>query len=314
MARALTTAVMLATTTLTGSAVQAGGPVGPPEQLPVRCDLDGDLSTLDVVVAYRLMHMTHNEKHVVWSIAETIANSGLGTEATESTAQVVAVGDFKPGGPCEVLWESGESEFGPTTLIAGEFRLPTLGELQSGTPSLPHPWRIAATTDFSGDGVTDLLWWNPQNAELLAWIGAASGGWYQVSVVGGPPPSNHPWRPVAAAMLDGYGQPGVFWQSADPSDPLWYDRAQVQQNGALVLHSGASVAALHQTGATIRAVGDLNQDGSDDLLWQDDATQRLRVCFLAGRTLLRCDPLIPDGFEDPTMPADEYEWRVVGPR
>jgi len=311
MRRALTTAAFVTAAAMADAAEFRGG-AERPEPGVSRCDLDGEVG-YDVFVEYALSH-THVDKHIIWSVRSNEAKRG-DYELGFSEERVVAIGDFKPGGACELLWESGESAAGPTTLAVTPFRLPTPADFASANPTLPLPWQIAGTIDFSGDGAADLLWWNAETGERRAWIARADGTWRATSVAGGPPGAPDPtgsWRPAAAVRLDEDGTPGVIWHKPGDPVPMRYYRTQ-WTGSELVLHSEAPLDDLDQPGQGIVAAGDFDQDGQDDLLWQHNQSGRLRVCFLDGGTLRTCSTMIPDGFELPDFNEDAH-WRVVGPR
>ncbi|MCL4181698.1 MAG: VCBS repeat-containing protein, partial [Verrucomicrobia bacterium] len=80
---------------------------------------------------------------------------------------------------------------------------------QTGSPG----WTVAATADLDGNGKPDLIWQNDTTRQVVAWyLDGAKGdqyqswAWLQSSETPG-------WRVVAAADLDGNGNPDLMWQN-----------------------------------------------------------------------------------------------------
>jgi hypothetical protein len=76
--------------------------------------------------------------------------------------QIVGVGDFTGDGLSDILWRnaaSGENYLYPmsgTTILAGEGYLRTVADLA---------WRVAAVSDYDGDGKADVLWRNSASGD-----------------------------------------------------------------------------------------------------------------------------------------------------
>jgi hypothetical protein len=287
-----------------------------------RCDLDGQ-NGAEVLVRYPLEDpgehpddpSTHRNDHIVWRVNTALAVQGplVGHE----DPRVIGVGDFVPGGECDLLWE----ERDPSAGSPGAIRLlVTEGLVQAtasmfggGTERPPLPWDVAGTFDLTGDGRVDVLWWNPRTGEASLWIGTDD-GWAQAPVIGGFPISGaetaDPLPVTAIAQLEPGRPPGVvFLLSVDRGMVAQYYRTE-WSGTKLRLVAAGTIAGLGGPGLSMAAVGDFDRDDQDDLMVRSvDST--LSVCFMAGLTVRKCEGLTPGEF---ALPRYDEGWFVVGPR
>jgi hypothetical protein len=129
--------------------------------------------------------------------------------------------------------------------------------------TLPGPdWRVAGVGAFAGDGYQDILLQNTQTGELRLW--ELQGGstaptilrttTYDTQVPAG-------WRLAAVADYLGTGTPQLFLQDQKSGTvDVW------SVNGQHVTDRGNLPASYVQ--GLLVGVGDLNGDGTEDLLWQ----------------------------------------------
>lgn len=129
------------------------------------------------------------------------------------------------------------------------------------TTSVPGSAHVPG--DFNGDGVSDLLWFNPSTSQLSYWrmsfqtgAGAFKLGENTFNVSPG-------YVVGAVGDLDGNGYADLVFTSASRDLWLWKNN---RQGGWSSTRIGDYPAAWKLVGA-----GDINGDGYDDLLWMDDA-------------------------------------------
>lgn len=295
------------------SAAGAGG--GGAE--PPRCRLNPE-GTPSVLVRYPVPDVSapppgdhHNSRHTDFKVQMEFASAGQVLD--EERPAIIAVGDFDADGNCDLLWDDGATETQPATRLAVTYGFTQALEshfVEQATPKPSSPWQIVGAFDLTGDGAADVLWWNARDRvgqlwrrseeNVPAWVAAP------VSVSLEMPGT---WRPYAIARLEGAGSPGVVLATLTGGQASYYRSNWTGTQ--LHLNYVAPLAGLPSTGWGVAAVGDFNGDLHDDLLIQNMATRRLKVCFMWGLAASECRDTVPNGF-DPPLPL--VEWHVVGPR
>jgi len=115
---------------------------------------------------------------------------------------------------------------------------------------------IVVTSDFNGDGKSDILWQN-DNGQVAIWelngTTVIGGG-----LVGNPGPS---WEVIATGDFYGDGHSDILWQNDSGEVAIW------ELNGTSVIAS----ASLGNPDPSWHAVatGDFNGDGTSDILFQN---------------------------------------------
>ncbi len=155
--------------------------------------------------------------------------------------------------------------------------------------------------DFNGDGVTDILWWEPGSNQLRIWF-MASG---QVQLVS--PPGQgldiSQWLLISTGNYNGDGVWDLLWWNPTSGEvAVWYlegtsSAAMSTAADSWLVKSKASLANM--TGnATLSYPGDLNGDNRDDLLWRDYASGQVTVWLLDadGNPTLNGPPSFQDGY------------------
>ncbi len=117
----------------------------------------------------------------------------------------------------------------------------------------------AATGDFDGDGLVDIMWTSAKN-DLYVWLGNArkSTGFTPKFV------TNYPagWSIVGRGDIDGDGRDDLIWmQSSGTSWGYWL------MNGATI--KSTTIDAV-SAGETLAAVGDFSGRGFADLVWNNN--------------------------------------------
>jgi hypothetical protein len=163
-------------------------------------------------------------------------------------------------------------------------------------------WKVRAVTDLDVDGHPDLIWQHVGNGQVAVWFMTGqrvrSGELLvpgQVSDLG--------WKIVGAGDVDRNGTPELFWHhSMTGHIAVWFMSGRVATSGHAI-----SPDHVSDTAWQLRGVGDLDGNGSPDLIWQNTTTFQVAAWLLSGLRLI--DGRLITG---PTLP--NADWYVVSPK
>lgn len=126
--------------------------------------------------------------------------------------------------------------------------------------------------DLSGDGKSDLLWYNATTHQLSAWQmnGPVLSAWQVLPVPAG-------YTPIATGDFNGDGLVDILWSDAGGNVYLWVDEG----DGTFT----SDFVAAAQPGAKIVATVDIDGDGDTDLVWYDAATGGVDYWFMDGASV-----------------------------
>jgi hypothetical protein len=156
----------------------------------------------------------------------------------------------------------------------------------------------AIPADFNNDGKADLLWQHTDGS-VATWT---MNGTVRVSgqVHFGPQPDTN-WKIVGTGDLDGNGSADIVWRNQVTGSLTGW----LMNGVTVVTGSNLTPAAVPDTNWTIRALGDLNNDGKADLIWQNTADGRISVWLMNGLSQIRGHLLSPGIVSD-------TNWHIVG--
>jgi hypothetical protein len=208
-----------------------------------------------------------------------IPGPGPGVEWTAAWAA-----DFNADGMNDARWyNSTTNESAIWLMNATKLRLPG--------PTFAGPvgagWTRVTSTDFSRDGMADLLWRDSLNGDAEVWLMASTHPILQGPRI--PAPTGNGW--VATTTGD--------FNADGTKDIVWYNPVKRLMSIALM----AATARLVQ-GPEIPTPGgpgvwgpvsaaDFNGDGMADVVWYNATTQRMAVWLMRGTALLAAGPEIP---------------------
>jgi hypothetical protein len=162
----------------------------------------------------------------------------------------------------------------------------------------------ASVHDLSGDGLSDLLWFNLGTRQAATW--ALSGTSVVLTrMINDGVPAAPGWTPVGMGDLNADGTADIVWRHDGGTLAAWLMR------GTAILEARALSFAF--TGATavqtdpaweIVGVGDLNGDGAADLVWQH-ANGSLAAWMMQAFTIAQTSWLSVGAVSD-------ANWHIVG--
>lgn len=189
-----------------------------------------------------------------------VGNYANAAYSVNANWQMAGVGDFNGDRRDDVLWrdESGNLT-GWLGQANGSFVLNAAGSLP-----LENSWQAIGTGDFNGDGRDDVLW-RHENGTLTNWLGQANGGFvgnYAAGVLA----LESAWQVVGVGDFDGDGRDDVLWRNSNGVLTDWL----AQPNGSFA-GNYATWAVQVTPEWDVAAVGDVNGDGRDDIIWRNDS-------------------------------------------
>ncbi len=224
-------------------------------------------------------------------------------------------GDFNHDGVSDLLWWDTDS--GQLQVSFIQDGRPQ-GQISLGPGLDPGQWLLTQSRDLDGDGVTDLLWWNPDQGSLQVWYleGAAAAGVAAAGTCGvknkvtlAGTMSGNVTLPYTGD-LDGDGHQDLVWRDYTTGDvTLWMLSGEDQvaqettpafQEGCPARRRGGADLAGDEVGQgdepassdlpgvsgglewQVVGLGDLNADGKADLVWQNPETGRVAVWLMDG--------------------------------
>lgn len=212
--------------------------------------------------------------------------------------KVVGTGDFNNDGHPDLLWHHRTEGWVSVWFMNG------LNQV-AGTSLLPDRvadtnWKIVGTGDFNGDGRRDILWQHQTDRLLAVWlmngITLIDGRLLTPNRV-----ATTDWRIVGTGDFNRDGKTDIVWQNqANGYLSVWYMNGSTLIDGVWLTPS-----QVPDTNWKVRAVGDINGDGTPDLIWQHIGNGQVAAWFMNGVNQLGGSIIsnVPD-----------LGWRIVGPK
>ncbi|HEY9908539.1 MAG TPA: FG-GAP-like repeat-containing protein, partial [Thermosynechococcaceae cyanobacterium] len=141
--------------------------------------------------------------------------------------------------------------------------------------TLTSNFQLVATTDFNGDGNTDLLWRNTANNTYSTWF--LSGNTYIGGGIIASVSSN--FEVVSSADFNGDGKADLIWKNtANNTYSTWLLSSNTYIGGGTIASLSSNFELL--------GTGDYNGDGRADLLWRDSSSNTYSNWLLNGNTYI----------------------------
>jgi hypothetical protein len=111
------------------------------------------------------------------------------------------------------------------------------------------------------------------------------------------------WKIVGVGDLNHDGHPDLVWQHQTSGQiSVWLMNGTRMMSAVLI-----SPSVVSDLNWKIKAIGDINGDGLDDLIWQNDASGVISAWLMNGTTMTASPLLNPYQITD-------TNWKIVGPR
>ena len=248
-------------------------------------------------------------------VSKTMANQGAWSQVWSFTTEGgTGGGGWTPGGVGPQPTTAPVAGMAPGSIYSLLWRHDALGALAmwqmngitlvgASAPTISQMtdanWKVAGMGDLNGDGQQDVVWQNDATGALAAWYlrGSQVTLTASLSISG---VSDTAWKVRGVGDTNGDQLADLVWQNtSDGRLAIW------QMNGTRVIRTSTLSMRVSDTAWKVRAVGDANGDGRDDLFWQNSTTGELGVWFLNGSTVIGTARLSIGAMRD-------TNWRIVG--
>ena len=204
----------------------------------------------------------------------TLATNGLHVvNAVFVSAQEDFNGDLKS----DILWTNSANGAVAAWLMNGA----TIELSQWVYTMSDNSWSVAGTGDFDGDGNADILWRNTLSGVNVLWSmnGATLADSQEIQSCDGIQCFDSPvWQIIATGDFNGDGKTDILWRitmgAANGQVVAWL------MNGPTLLSS--QFVSWPDPIWQLIGTGDMNGDGTTDLIWQNTTTGDVVVWFMNG--------------------------------
>jgi hypothetical protein len=186
---------------------------------------------------------------------------------------VLGAADFDGDGKSDLLWRTDSGALAIWEMNGTQIKAADYTKLGSANVGAPGPdWHIVGTSDFDGDGKSDLLWrtdsgalaiWDMNGTQIKAADYLKLGG----SNVGAP---GHDWHMIGTGDFDGDGKGDLLWQTDSGALAIW-EMNGIQIKAADYLKLGQANVGVPSPDWHFAGTSDYNGDGKNDLLWHTDS-------------------------------------------
>lgn len=208
----------------------------------------------------------------------TLMNALGWTSATSAPSPTVSYAD--------VLWRNTDGTLAEW-LMNGSTIVSNQPPTYQGTAVSPDAsWNIVGIGDFSGDGVTDILWQQSTTGALADWVmnGSTIVSSQAITFQGVTVAPDASWSVAGIGDFNGNGSDDILWQqSGTGALAEWLmDGSQISSS---VTPTYQGIAASPDASWSIAGIGDFTGNGNDDILWRQSGTGALAEWLMNGGTI-----------------------------
>jgi hypothetical protein len=281
-----------------GSILDDDGEIG----VPARGDINKD-GRSDIIVEYQPKKGEPSGGIIVWGVDGngTDPNGSLGFTVLEGGWSYTLAGNFDGDALTDILLTDAEGAMAMATGTEAGLSQPRSLTVEA------VPGQIIGSGDFDGDSYDELVSWDADQS--LAWICrmAASGIACSESIQP-PEQSGAVWSLLGTADFDSDRRPDLFWLDETAHTLVVQSIVDLKEVSWAVMQPQSHPGSEWK----VAAIGDFNGDGDNDILWQNNTSQRLVVWFLHDLSRI-CGVFLNPARLDASN-FQNYSWTIVAPR
>jgi Calx-beta domain/Bacterial Ig domain/FG-GAP-like repeat/Bacterial cadherin-like domain len=210
----------------------------------------------------------------VWLMEGTKLKQGIFTTPEPDTAwRNEGIADFTGDGKLDFLYRNYRTGENAIWEMDGTVRkqvIPTITVKDAG-------WKIKGTVDFNGDKKVDIIWRNQLTGENSVWLmnGTTFESGFFLTKVDAPG-----WEMEEFADFDGDKKIDILWRNYKTGEnSIW------NMDGTKDFKKATFITKVNDLDWKIEGVGDFNNDGKIDILWNNYRTGENAVWFMNNTTL-----------------------------
>jgi len=260
---------------------------------------NGVYTSLDVPIANGARAMGINDANQVvgWY------SDGLFEHGFEAQPNIGS--DFNGNGTADVLWRNSNGALIDWAMNGSAIAGSSV-TYQGNVVAPDSSWSIGGTSDFSGDGRTDVLWRQTSGA-LVMWQmnGPTVSSSNSVTSQGAAVAPDGSWSVAGAADFNGDGKADILWRQNSGALALW------QMNGSSISASNAVTSqgnvVAPDASWNVAGIADFNSDGKTDILWRN-SSGALALWQMDGSAVMASNALTCQG----NAVAPDASWNIAG--
>ncbi len=210
----------------------------------------------------------------VWLMEGTKLKQGIfTTPEPDTTWRNEGIADFTGDGKLDFLYRNYRTGENAIWEMDGTVRkqvIPTITVKDAG-------WKIEGTVDFNGDKKVDIIWRNQLTGENSVWLmnGATFESGFFLTKVDAPG-----WEMEEFADFDGDKKIDILWRNyITGENAIW------NMDGTKDFKKASFITKVNDLDWKIEGVGDFNNDGKIDIVWNNYRTGENAVWFMNNTTL-----------------------------
>ena len=164
-----------------------------------------------------------------------------------------------------------------------------------------------APNDFTGNGISDLLWRQSSTGMLAMWLmnGSSITSSQAPTYEGTTVTPGSTWSVAGIGDFNGDGNDDILWRNSNGSLAMWLMDGSTIQSSAAPTYQGSAVSP--DSSWSVAGIGDFTGNGDDDILWRQ-SSGALALWLMNGSTITSSQTVTYQG--SPVNP--DSSWSVAG--
>ncbi|MBN1676651.1 MAG: C10 family peptidase [Kiritimatiellae bacterium] len=254
--------------------------------------------------AGRLKLFWHNQSSgyvCSWMLASNGTNKHGGLVASDTIAsswKLAGTGDIDQDGCADILWHNQTSGLVCYWLLNADATRGAGGSVSADT--IAPSWQLSGVGDIDRDGTSDVIWHNQSSGLVVFWLLNAdgtrkSGGLVTADAI------SPTWQLSGVGDIDRDGSVDLLWHNQQSGLVVYW---LLNATGTLKSDGLVTADAISPTWQ-LSGVGDIDRDGSVDLLWHNQQSGLVVYWLLNATGTLKSGALVSGDAISPT-------WQLSG--